>query len=315
MGAEAEHGDTHTLTLTVKVKGSEYTLAGDPSSSAADLVRQLSETAGLREDTVAILCCGKRYSINDSSTSSPELCQRARGKPLLACGSSAADVERVKQHRELRIRGFRDEQKRSALRSSKPKSNSQHAGPPSDVFGELRPIQREGWPDSRSFLRRLACRLSVVKCMRNHGLSVGVLAEMPPTDGCVGVDDACKLGFNRGAGAEIQLRLVTDDGASLRKERSVIQVLAHELAHNVHSEHNNAFKELNSTILKEIDAHDAAEASQSQHFAGLGEAADFAPEYEEDAAFASSSGQSEPPVESNAKEAVRDATLRRLGQK
>ena len=53
--------------------------------------------------------------------------------------------------------------------------------------------------------------------------------------------DVCVMGLNENHGQRILLRLRTDDLKGFRKILSIKQVLCHELAHNVHSEHDNNF--------------------------------------------------------------------------
>lgn len=91
--------------------------------------------------------------------------------------------------------------------------------------------------------------------MRRKGWRVGALKEMPP-EGKVGVDPVCVLGYNTGKGMEIHLRLRTDDRMGFRPMRMIRQVLAHELAHNVFSEHDDRFKELMRWIEREAGKMD-----------------------------------------------------------
>jgi hypothetical protein len=88
----------------------------------------------------------------------------------------------------------------------------------------------------------------------------------------VGVSSVCILGYNRNRGQEISLRLRTDDWEGLRKYASIRRTLVHELAHNVHDEHDNDFKALNSQLLREVEAHEAAAAAGARTLAGLGAA-------------------------------------------
>ena len=94
--------------------------------------------------------------------------------------------------------------------------------------------------------------------MASHEFSVGLLAEMPP-EGAVGVSQSCLMGFNRNRGMEIHLRLRTDDWAGLRPYASIVDVLCHELAHNVHDDHDDDFKALKSTLSREYSLHLARE--------------------------------------------------------
>lgn len=87
--------------------------------------------------------------------------------------------------------------------------------------------------------------------MRRKRWLVGALKEMPP-EGRVGLDPVCVLGYNTNAGAEIHLRLRTDDEKGFRSITSIRQVLAHELAHNEFSDHDTRFKELMRWVEREV---------------------------------------------------------------
>ena len=100
------------------------------------------------------------------------------------------------------------------------------------------------------FLRALAEDSGIINIMKKHRFKVGVLKELPPT-GEVGVTSVCLMGLNVNAGAEILLRLRTDKLDGFRKYDYVKKVLIHELTHNVHGDHDNDFKKLNSQLLRE----------------------------------------------------------------
>ncbi|GLD91866.1 hypothetical protein PINS_up000399 [Pythium insidiosum] len=103
---------------------------------------------------------------------------------------------------------------------------------------------------AREILEQLATDRGVLAVMAKHKWTVGCLAEMYP-DGKVGVDPVCVLGLNQNKGQKILLRLRTDDLKGFRKFLSIKKVLYHELAHNVHSEHDNDFYQLMRQIEKE----------------------------------------------------------------
>lgn len=84
---------------------------------------------------------------------------------------------------------------------------------------------------------------------------VGIMTELAP-EGYVGVSPVCLLGFNRNRGAEISLRLRTDDLAGFRKYNSIRKTLLHELTHMVHDDHDEQFKALNSLLNKQAEELD-----------------------------------------------------------
>lgn len=103
-------------------------------------------------------------------------------------------------------------------------------------------------------LRALSNDPAVLAILAEHRWTVGALKEMPP-EGLVGVSASCLMGLNRNRGQEIILRLRTDDWCGLRPYAAVIDVLMHELAHNVHDEHDADFKALNSQLKREYVLH------------------------------------------------------------
>ncbi|KAL3913694.1 MAG: hypothetical protein SGILL_006387 [Bacillariaceae sp.] len=103
---------------------------------------------------------------------------------------------------------------------------------------------------AREILTSLANDPGVKACMAKHRWKVPILSEMYP-EGKVGQSEVCVMGLNRNKGAQIELRIRTDDLKGFRKMLSIREVLYHELAHNVHSEHNGDFFQLMRQIKKE----------------------------------------------------------------
>ena len=77
------------------------------------------------------------------------------------------------------------------------------------------------------------------------------------------------MGLNRNAGQEILLRLCTDDWKGLRTYTSLIDVLLHELTHNVHGDHDEAFKMLNSQLKREYQEHARAQRGHTLESGGV----------------------------------------------
>ena len=108
---------------------------------------------------------------------------------------------------------------------------------------------------ARDILETLSKDPGILACMKKHNWHVGVLKEMYP-EGKVGESAVCVMGLNRNKGQEILLRIRTDDLKGFRKILSIRKVLYHELAHNVHSEHDEKFFSLMRLIEKESNALD-----------------------------------------------------------
>lgn len=103
---------------------------------------------------------------------------------------------------------------------------------------------------ARGILTTLANDPGIKACMVKHKWQVGSLAELYPK-GKVGESAVCVMGLNRNKGQQILLRIRTDDLNGFRKMMNIREVLYHELAHNVHSEHNSEFFQLMRQIKKE----------------------------------------------------------------
>jgi hypothetical protein len=103
---------------------------------------------------------------------------------------------------------------------------------------------------AREILHSLSQDPGILACMAHHQWKVPLLSEMYP-EGKVGESEVCILGLNRNQGGEILLRLRTDDLQGFRKIQTIRKVLFHELAHNVHSEHDGDFFLLMRQIEKE----------------------------------------------------------------
>lgn len=102
-------------------------------------------------------------------------------------------------------------------------------------------------------LQQLANDTGFAYCVHQKNWRVGTLKEMLP-DGRVGVDPVCVLGYNRGKGHEIALRLRTDDMQGFRDMKKIRQVFAHELAHCERSQHDDQFKEIMRWIERNANA-------------------------------------------------------------
>ncbi|OEU21757.1 hypothetical protein FRACYDRAFT_163708, partial [Fragilariopsis cylindrus CCMP1102] len=72
-------------------------------------------------------------------------------------------------------------------------------------------------------------------------------------EGKVGESEVCVMGLKQNKGQKILLRLRTDDLKGFRKILSIRKVLFHELAHNIHSDHDNEFYKLMRQIESECN--------------------------------------------------------------
>lgn len=178
---------------------------------------------------------------------------------LYVIESSEAAVAAVKAAKpDPLVRGFSSKPSKYAARPAQSGASVQSASP--YKFHSLRPLP--GYADkhkARELLETLANDPGFLRVMEERRYSVGCLAEMEP-EGKVGVDPVCVLGLNVNKGQEILLRLRTDDKKGFRPMYMLKQVLAHELAHNVFSEHDADFFDLMRNIEREAKQYDWRES-------------------------------------------------------
>ncbi|MCJ1329628.1 hypothetical protein MMC10_006308 [Thelotrema lepadinum] len=114
---------------------------------------------------------------------------------------------------------------------------------------------------SHQFLSRLASDPGIKAAMAKHKFSVGLLTEMNPAEHTT--HESKTLGLNRNRGEVIELRLRTDAYDGYRDYKVIRKTLCHELAHNVHGEHDRKFWDLTAEIEKEVERGDWTRGGKS----------------------------------------------------
>ena len=123
------------------------------------------------------------------------------------------------------------------------------------TFHRLAPLPYLPNPDrSERFLARLCDDPGIRAAMATHQFSVGLLTEMDPAQHTT--HESRTLGLNRNKGEVIELRLRTDAYDGYRDYRTIRKTLCHELAHNVHSDHDRSFWDLTKQIEREVEKAD-----------------------------------------------------------
>ncbi|KAI9053837.1 hypothetical protein LZ554_002785 [Drepanopeziza brunnea f. sp. 'monogermtubi'] len=182
-------------------------------------------------------------------------------KKINLLGSTIAEASSISQAQEeasrrVNRRGARPAQKVKAYKThdwKKEKEESQY------TFLTLRPLPYLPNPDkSHTFLQRLKDDVGIKASMRKHKFTVPLLTEMNPIEHTESNHEGTTrtLGLNRNAGEVIELRLRTDAYDGYRDYNTIRKTLCHELAHNVHSNHDRAFWDLCKQIEKEVYAAD-----------------------------------------------------------
>ncbi|KAK3315382.1 WLM domain-containing protein [Apodospora peruviana] len=146
------------------------------------------------------------------------------------------------------------------------------------TFHTLRPLPYLPNPArSLAFLERLRSDPGIRAAMLAHKFSVGLLTEMDPSQHTQSTHEGTTriLGLNRNKGEVIELRLRTDVYDGYRDYKTIRKTLCHELAHNVHSEHDRQFWDLTAQIEREVSR---ADWKSGGRVVGGPDGAEFAPE-------------------------------------
>ena len=259
------------MQLTAKCGPRTGSLSLHEASTIGDLHAAVRVAFELPADTqLRILGKGKALAADEHL--SLQAAGLSTGVKLMVMQTRAAERAAVEEAQPERMRGFEDDDRRlrtggvstgvpsSAAHRSRTSSSSYRFGDISTL--PVPPGAKPGREAAESLLHKLSTDPSILAIMASHRWSVGRLSEMPP-EGQVGVSASCLMGLNKNAGQEILLRLRTDDWQGLRAYNSLIDVLLHELTHNVFGDHDNDFKELNSVLKREYREHAAASAGRA----------------------------------------------------
>lgn len=191
---------------------------------------------------------------------------------IMALGRSSAEVQEISDEfteaarkaprirddlteNGRRVAAQRQRLGRRKLQEAASKASSK-TSPEKFGFGRIETLPN--LPDegkAREILTQLANDPGILACMKKRNWNVGSLAELYP-EGNVGQSEVCVMGLNKNKGQQILLRVRTDDLKGFRKILSIRKVLFHELAHNVHSEHDSDFFQLMRQVEKECNELD-----------------------------------------------------------
>uniref|UniRef100_A0A7S3LHK3 WLM domain-containing protein n=1 Tax=Aplanochytrium stocchinoi TaxID=215587 RepID=A0A7S3LHK3_9STRA len=171
---------------------------------------------------------------------------------LKLLGSTKNEIQKVVESNEKFNNKIRVKDDLNVRRRRRRKPEGRRRELPEYRFERIQTLQ--GLPDqekAREILTRLSEETGFLAVLKKNRWKVGLLSEMYP-EGQVGISEVCVLGVNKNKGQEISLRIRTDDLKGFRKYLSMKEVLCHELAHMVHSEHDANFYMLMREIQKDI---------------------------------------------------------------
>ena len=219
-------------------RGKPLQVSTSDTTTLQDIRYQVSSLLSVPDENVRLLSEGKLLSSADDHHHVSQLFRPSQTIMILATTAETAESIHAAQP-DRTIRPFSARAPKYVAEPRKTHESLTEYG-----FGSC--VALPNLPDSdkaQKILEQLASDRGFLAVMKKKRWNVGQLREMPP-EGRVGVDPVCVLGYNTNKGQQIHLRLRTDDMKGFRAMYSIRQVLAHELAHNEFSEHDDNFKEL-----------------------------------------------------------------------
>ncbi|GAA5908194.1 hypothetical protein JCM8208_000339 [Rhodotorula glutinis] len=288
----ADHAEPH-VHLAVAHGGRTVPLALSPTSHLAHLITALAASFNLAPASLKLVVKGKKLALGDLDDAAaqkelgatledllgPDAVAAATGhhdpgnaendavdklKPIkaLVVGTPSSTLDSLHATADLRARkhaAFLHHASRASLARPTPSSRirtltDSESSASRFTFGALEPFPPSVPSHARrvALLERLAADPAVRDVMLRHEFSVGILTELHP------VLQPTLLGLNTNYGQKVSLRLLTDRLDGTRAYGEVRKVLLHELAHNVHGNHDTGFKELNSQLNKEVAAFESS---------------------------------------------------------
>ena len=262
--------------LIVTIRGQKIEILLEPDFTVHDVKEIVGRQLEIPSNDIKLMFKGKVLSepnenleqLLQESSKTGKLSKTYR---LMAVGLSREEMVRAQQAFEahqLRAPRVRDDlsdqgRLRKLDRKRKGQLMLQQAaargrGSSTSKYGFANIETLPGLPDeekAKTILSSLANDPGILACMAKHEWNVGALSELYP-EGKVGESAVCVMGLNESKGQRIKLRIRTDDLKGFRKPLSIRKVLFHELAHNVHSEHNGDFFLLMRQIEKECSELD-----------------------------------------------------------
>lgn len=259
------------LSVQAKLGGRTADVLVEPPATLSRLVDAVAAALGVGDGNMKLLHKGKH--LNKAASDPGALLADlgvAAGAKLMVMLTKAAEKAAVESAQPARMRGFDDDDRRqrgdglpAGASSSRGQGSRGRSSQPAYRFHGIRTLSPlppgvgVGEHAAEELLRQLSTDRAILAIMAKHRWNVGMLSEMAP-EGKVGVSESCLMGLNKNAGQEILLRLRTDDWQGLRPYHTVIDVLLHELTHNVHGDHDDHFKALNSQLKREYKEHSSA---------------------------------------------------------
>lgn len=239
------------ITINFTHHGKQHSIAIDPSATIADLANEIEAELFIPVSNQKIMV--SKLGLLKPPFDDDRPVTDLQDKKITLIGTSSAEIASLASATE---RAAKREAHLAAARRNQPKLYSRRdpqraLEDETYTFATLRPLPNLPHPErSRALLERLKNDPGIRAVMRAHKFGVGLLTEMDP----LSHTDATgrTLGLNRNKGEVIELRLRTDAYDGYRDYKTIRKTLCHELAHNVHSEHDRNFWDLCHQIEREV---------------------------------------------------------------
>ncbi|CEJ81840.1 hypothetical protein VHEMI01950 [[Torrubiella] hemipterigena] len=252
--------DDDCVTIAISYRQNTHQLQFHTEATVAALFTEIEETWDIPVSNQKILV-PKGAMLKWPVKEPDALLLNLAGKTLKLMGSPSSEVTAVQNMCE------RVAKREAARREERAKNKARHRAKPNKAasassqysFGQVKPLQGLPRPErSMALLLRLKEDPGIKATMKKHKFTVALLTEMEPLSNTQSNHEGTSriLGLNRNKGEVIELRLRTDAYDGYRDYKTIRKTLCHELAHNVHSDHDRHFWDLCHQIEREVDAAD-----------------------------------------------------------
>merc|ERR1719440_644394 len=244
------------MELSLVFKGRTEKVVLDESSSTDDLFAEARRVFSLEDQNVKILAKGKQVATGQFLRTQVVAGSKCM---LMATGKRAVD-EVLSAKSDPTVRSFAAEEKAAQHHEQQQQKEELSVwGKPQDRehrFCRFEPCTWQSFGtrpqsstphafEARQLMLKLAQDPAIVHIMREREYRVGLLAELDPIDDrhAEKMEGEGKrlLGYNMNAGAQIHVRLRTQDLSGFLPYPALVDTLLHELCHNEVGPHNEHF--------------------------------------------------------------------------
>jgi len=259
--AESHHTDDASeagmITIPISHRKTTYDFEFHDDAVVKDLFNEIADTLDIPLENQKIIV--PKAPLLTWPPKDPDMpLQSLQRKKLMLMGSGAATAQAV---HDMSEKVAKRNAARAAQRAKRKAPGQQRrnriagVGDSTYTFLQVEPLRNLPHPErSQALLMRLKADPGIVATMRKHKFTVALLTEMEPLSHTQVSHEGTSriLGLNRNKGEVIELRLRTDAYDGYRDYKTIRKTLCHELAHNVHSDHDRNFWDLCNQIEREV---------------------------------------------------------------